>query len=493
MAGYERLTAFDASFLEIEDENTHMHVGAILIFDARPLLREDGGLDIERVRHYIESQLHCVPRYRQRIARIPFEKHPVWIDDVSFNLQYHVRHTCLPQPGDERVLKRLAGRIMSQKLDRGKPLWEMWVIEGLGRERFALIAKAHHCMVDGIAGMDVISALLRPAPDPTIEEPPYWQPRPTPGSAQLLAGEVLGRAATPLTIVQGAIGALRHPRGAFESVRDSVLAIGETLTSDLRPAPATPLNPGRIGPHRRFDFIGFDLDHVKQVKNRLGGTVNDIVLATVTGAIGRFLLARGTRVSELDFRAMLPVNIRTQSDRGKLGNRVAMFMASLPVAEPDPRKRLHRIIETTRKLKASKQVRGTEILEEIGDWTSTALITRAVRLAARLRTFNLVVTNVPGPREPLYLLEAPLLASYPIVPIYTNQAVGIGLFSYAGGLYWGINSDWDRVPNLHDLIELLGMEFEKLRKAAKDEAPGGAPRGNPGRQRRREPRPAAPR
>ncbi len=256
----ERLSALDTSFLDLEDEGTHMHVAAVLVFDAGPLKRADGGLDIDRIRALIDSKLHQIPRYRQKIARVPVYEHPIWVDDQNFNLDYHVRHTALPPPGDERLLKRLTGRIMSQKLDRGKPLWEMWVVEGLAGGRFAIITKAHHCMVDGIAGMSEIATLLRPTPDDRIEEPPSWFPRPVPSQTRALGDEVAHRVRAPLGIMQRARKALTEPANTLETALDTAGSVGEALVGLGHPASPTPFNPDHIGPYRRFDWHRFDLD-----------------------------------------------------------------------------------------------------------------------------------------------------------------------------------------------------------------------------------------
>ncbi len=466
MTHWERLSALDAHFLDLEDEGTHLHTGIVLVFEPGPLATEGGGLDIERLRTFVAAALHRMPRYRQRLAWIPFERHPVWVDDPNFNLNFHVRHMRLPHPGDERLLKRLTGLLISQKLDRGKPLWEMWVVEGLEGGRFAMLGKIHHCMVDGIAGVEMLAALLRPSPDAKLEKPPRWRPRPAPSGARLLAGEALRRAGEPFALLGTAARAARAPRRTAAAAWDGALGMLEALGPTLRPAAATPLNPPHIGPHRRYDWLRFDLSEVKEIRGRLGGTVNDVVLATVAGAVGRFLRGRGFRVGpDLDFRAFVPVNVRRREEHGP-GNRVALLTARLPVGERDPRRRLRLVSETTRRLKHSKQVHGAELLEEIADWTATAVVTSSMRLATRRRAFNLVVTNVPGPTIPLYLLGAPLLETYPVVHLYPNQAVAMALFSYRNGLHWGVNSDWDRMPDLHDLIEGLALEFEALRKVA---------------------------
>ncbi len=462
---FERLTALDASFLAIEESASHMHVAATLLFDAAPLTLPHGGLDSERIRSFVASRLHLVPRYRQRLAWTPRTGHPVWVDDDRFNIVYHVRHTALPKPGSERQLKRLVGRILSQQLDRGKPLWEMWVVEGVEGNRFALIAKAHHCMVDGISGVDLLAALLSLAPDEVPGEAPAWIPRRVPSALELVAGEVRRRAEQPLRLLGAAAEMLRRPLGALGAVGDAVASVAETLTSGLSAASATPLNVP-IGPHRRFDWLQLPLDDLRTVRRAFGGTLNDVVLATVAGGIGRFLERRGIRTEGLDYRAMIPVSFRTGAERGTLGNKVSLLLASLPLGERDPYRRLIRVIETTVRLKTSRQAHGTELLEELADLTATELLTQTVRLAVAMRTYNLVVSNVPGPPLPLHLLGARMTAVYPTVPLYANQGVGIALFSYAGDLYWGFNADWETVPDLHELVQDMAAAFDELRALA---------------------------
>jgi WS/DGAT/MGAT family acyltransferase len=465
MAGYERLSALDASFLEIEDESSHMHVAATLVFDARPLHAPHGGLDMERIRAYVASRLALIPRYRQRLAYVPVERHPVWIDDARFNLFYHVRHTALPRPGEERQLKRLCGRIMSQKLDVTKPLWEIWVVEGLEQDRFALIAKAHHAMVDGISGMDLLTVILSPEPATSFTPAAPWRPRPAPTPAQLIVGELWRRTTGALMLGRATARAVLAPRRAFASVADAVAGLAEALGAGGVPASATPLNEP-IGPHRRFDWLHLPLADVKAVKSALGGTVNDVVLAAVVGAARRFLAERGVPLDGLDFRAMVPVSVRGSGERGQLGNRVANFVARLPIDVPDPGARYRRIVDVTRSHKDSRAVLGTEFIETLSDWTATAVMSQIMRLGVQRRAYNLVVTNVPGPPVPLFLLEAPLQAAYPMVPLFRNQAVGVALFSYAGGLFWGFNADWDAVPDLHALAVAVEDEFRLLQKLA---------------------------
>jgi diacylglycerol O-acyltransferase len=461
---YERLTALDASFLAIEDENCPMHIGAVGIFEPGPLMRVEGGLDVERFTRFVESVL--APRYRQRLAWMPVNRDPVWVDDARFNLHYHVRHVGLPHPGDERQLKRLAGHVMSLPLDRSRPLWELWVVEGLAERRFAVITKTHHCMVDGVGTSDLMTASMQVHPDASVSEPRPWQPRPAPSDLGLAAGELRRRARLGLSALGAAADAMAHPRRALTALRQGVAGLGEIVGAGLHRVSPTPLNT-EIGPHRRFDWLRYDLDDVKEVKNRLGATVNDVVLANVAGALRSFLMQRGEDVSHLDFRAMVPVNIRSQEESGRLGNRVATVAAELPLGEPDARQRLARVVATMREVKASHQVGGMEIMEEISDWGLTRLFIQFARLAALSRPFNIVVTNVPGPQIEAYLLGSPLREAYPLVPLFENQALGIALFSYHGGLFWGLNADWDALPDLHSVVEALALDFQELQKAAR--------------------------
>ncbi|HVP31899.1 MAG TPA: wax ester/triacylglycerol synthase family O-acyltransferase [Myxococcota bacterium] len=461
---YDRLSALDASFLAIETPSVHMHVGSVQIFPGEPLRAPDGSLDMERLRKLAEPALRRSGRFRQRLERIPFFGHPVWVDDPSFNLDYHLRQTSLPEPGDARQLKRLAGRIFSQKLDPHRPLWELWIVENLEGGRIAVITKIHHCMIDGIASVDLMAGFMQLSPEHSEEAPSgRWVPRPTPSPASLVSGELARRAALPGRVVGAGLRALLAPGRAIEEVRGAAGAVYEALTYALGSASSTPLNDD-VGPHRRFDWTRMDLAAVRELGRRLGGTVNDVVLAIVAGAMRHFLERRGVVVDPLDFRAMLPVSVRSADERGHLGNRVAFLMARLPVEEADPRTRVERTIEATKHLKASSTVKGGELIEEISDWTTGALFAGLARLAARTRSYNMVVTNVPGPQVPVYLAGARMEEIYPLVPLFSNQALGIALFSYDGGLFWGFHGDWDALPDLHDLVELVQLELETLQK-----------------------------
>ena len=465
---YDRLSAQDRSFLDLEGPSTHMHVAGAFLFEKGPLATPQGGVDIDKVRESVEARLHRIPRYRQRLAWIPVEDHPVWIDDDRFNIHYHVRHTALPAPGDDRQLKRLCARVMSQPLDRGRPLWEMWVVEGLEHDRFALVCKTHHCMVDGVSGVDLLTVLLSAAPDKEFEPGPRWMPDAAPSGLALLRDAAWRRATMPLALAGAAVSALRQPEVTWERAREVAGGVGQTLAAALTPAADTPFNRP-IGPHRRFDWVGFDIAEVKRVKDRLGGTVNDVVLATVAGAVSRFLAQRGIplrRQRQMDFRAFCPVSVRSAEERGALGNRVSSIVARLPIGERDPARRIEAVREVTADLKRSKQALGAEALTSVSEWTAPTLAALAARLAFANRLSNLVVTNVPGPQIPLYLLGARMLESYPMVPLFVSQGLGIALFSYAGGLYWGFNADWDLFPDLHDFVVAVDASFRELCEAA---------------------------
>lgn len=480
---FERLSGLDSSFLVMEDTVAHMHIAATMIFDGSSLLNEQGGIDFEQIRSTIAARLHRVPRYRQRLAFTPVERHPVWVDDTHFNLNYHLRHTGLPRPGDEEQLKRLTGRIMSMPLDRSRPLWEFWIVEGLEGNRMALISKIHHCMIDGLAGVDLMEMMLDTKPRKFQEEPvPVWVPRRVPAGTTMLRDAAKHWAKLPLEILGTAsqvLGATSQLLGRPESsqkrsrgsgILSRVNALWKTVNLALLPTSQTPLNK-TIGPHRRLSWMVFDLEEVKHVKNVLGGSVNDVILAIVCGGLRRFLDKRRTDLRNLDFRVLAPVSTRSENENGTLGNSVSGWLLRLPLDEPDPGKRLDRIRRHTERLKRTNRALGAQALASATNWTGSTLLSLAIQLTVRVQPFNLVVTNVPGPQQTLYLNEAPLLASFPHVPLFANQALGIALFSYAGKLHWGLNADYDSLPDLGDLILALEAAFDDLKRACEPVEP----------------------
>ncbi len=459
---YQRLSPQDATFLDLESPNQHMHIAATIVLRAGPLRTASGGIDIERIRAFIASRLHLLPRYRQRLARIPVEGHPVWVDDPHFDIGYHVRHAGIPRPGQLRQLKRLSGRILSQQLDRDRPLWELWVVEGVeGGERFALVQKVHHCMIDGISAVDLMAVLMSSEPVDDFEPGPPWEPKETPRGLELVGAEITRRLAATFDASGEAPRVLREPASWLRKIEEGVAAVGAALGAGLRSASDTPLNQP-LGPHRRFDWIEMDLEAVKAVKDRLGGSVNDVVLATVAGALRRFLALRRVAVDDLEIRANVPVSLRTRDERGTLGNRIVLLMMDLPVKERDPLDRLERVRENMGRLKQSRQAMGAEVLSTVSEWTSATLLSLAVRASVRGRPYNLVVTNVPGPQVPLYLLGAQMESCYPVANLLPNQGLGVALFSYAGKLFWGIVADWDIVPDLHEFVLAIEEAFAEL-------------------------------
>ena len=286
---YEPLSYLDSSFLALETRTTHMHVASVVLFEAGPLTKSDGGIDIQRIKDHIEAKLQYIPRYRQRLAFVPYNRAPVWIDDDAFNFDFHVRHTSLPRPGNDEQLKALAGRIVSQQLDRSKPLWELWVVEGLEEDRFALIAKIHHCMIDGISGVDLTTILLNVVPTEEIEEKVPWEARPAPTPAELAVSELARATRKLIDDLTSITETVKTGIGKIGTTAAKLSAAADSLRSGwLSQSTSTPLNPD-IGPNRRFDWTEMPLDEVKHIKNDLGGTVNDVVLAITAGAIRHFL------------------------------------------------------------------------------------------------------------------------------------------------------------------------------------------------------------
>jgi len=462
MGEADRLSALDAAFLDIEEGGAHMHIGALGVFGGGPLVGDDGAVDFARVRAHIEGSLAKMPRYRQRLERTPGLGTPVWVDDAHFRLDYHVRHTALPRPGSERQLKRLAGRIFSGPLDRRRPLWETWVVEGLDGGRFALVMKVHHALIDGMGGVGLMTALF----GPEATDADTWSPRPAPSARALVEDEIAHRTKGAL----GQVGALRdaaaRPGATARAFVDGLKHTASLVRDGLTPADPSPLNPAHCGPHRRFDGLRLDLREVKAVKNALGGKLNDVVLATAAGGLGRFLDRRGVDVTTLDdFRALVPVDIR--HGFAGTGNRVGMMFAQLPLAELDPAARYGRIVASTQRLKQeSGHAAATELIETLSDWAAPSTVANAFRYAAFVGSFNIVITNVPGPPFSLDLLGARLTALYPLVPLFSTQALGMALFSYDGGLYWGLNADWSVVDDLHVLVEDLRTSFAELRALA---------------------------
>jgi diacylglycerol O-acyltransferase len=458
----DRLTALDTTFLHLEDGSTsHMHLGGVMLFEGDPPAYDDLIAAIER-------RLHLVPRYRQRLVFPPFRlAEPEWADDPHFNLEFHVRHTALPRPGGERQLRALAGRVFSQRMDRDRPLWEMWLVERVEGNRFAVISKTHHALVDGISGVDIATVLFDPEPVAAdAGRPPRpWIPRPLPPPAEAFASSLAHSVLAPAAAVRSALDRASRPAELLDAAMTAAGGMRAMLSTVLHPAPPTPYNVP-IGPHRRFTWVDSQLDEVKGVKKALGGTVNDVVLAAVSGALRRHLRRRGVDVDDLALIAMVPVSVRSDIERGALGNKVSSMFAPLPVNIADPVERLHKVSDSMRGLKEGGQAVGAAMLTQISGLAPPTILAQATRLAAASRTFNLTVTNVPGPQIPFYMLGHKLLEIAPFVPLAAEHALGIAIISYNGNLCFGLAGDYDVLHDIEDVAHDLRAELRALVAAA---------------------------
>jgi WS/DGAT/MGAT family acyltransferase len=457
----DRLSALDATFLHLETGGAHMHVAAIFVFEGSPPAHDE-------MIEAIEGKLHLVPRYRQKLANVPLgQGRPVWVDDPHFNPGYHIRHTALPAPGGDEELKRLAGRLFAQPLDRAKPLWEMWLVEGFADDRWALVSKTHHALVDGVSGVDITAVLLDASPDPSPPAPPdhAWVAAPEPAPGILLAEALLERATQPREIVRGLRALTRAPRQALSRAAELAAGLGAQVAAGIDSAPPSPFNVD-IGPHRRYEWVDADLARFKEIKGALGGTLNDVVVTAVALALGRTLRRRGFDTRELELKIMVPVSIRADAEHGALGNRVANMYAPLPVGLEDPAEAFAFVHASMEDLKTSGQAVGAEAITRLGEFAPPTIMSQAARLQARQRLFNLVVTNVPGPQIPLYVLGRRMVALYPVVPLAQRQALGIAVMSYDGKLGFGLLGDHDAVADLADIADDLRAAIGDLERAA---------------------------
>ncbi|MFN8159448.1 MAG: wax ester/triacylglycerol synthase family O-acyltransferase [Solirubrobacterales bacterium] len=458
----DRLTAVDASFLTNETSSSHMHVGAVLIFEGPPPTYDDF---IEHVR----GRLPLVPRFRQKLAVPPLQAgRPLWVDDPNFNLTYHVRHTALPEPGSEEQLRLLAGRVFSQQLDRSKPLWELWLVQGLDHNRFALLSKTHHAMVDGVSGVDISTVLfdVKPVPEPAPRGD-GWEPRPEPSTAELVGhglGDLVG---VPTRLAERVASAVQHPEAVARRLAEGLEGIGEVVWSFANPAPEVPLNVP-VGPHRRYLWSRAELQTFKRIKDTLGGTVNDVVLTVVAGALRSWLIGRGVRTEGLELRALVPVSIRAADERGELGNRIAAMRGPLPVYVEDPVQRLAIVRESMQGLKQSKQALGAEVISRFNDFAPPTLLAQASRINFSTRLFNLIVTNVPGPQIPLYVLGRELQDVFPVAFLPENHALAVAIMSYNGRVNFGLLADYDQMEDAEELTAGIEESLGELVEAARE-------------------------
>jgi WS/DGAT/MGAT family acyltransferase len=466
----DRLTSVDASFLTNESPTSHMHIGGVTVFEGPPPSYDD-------LLEHIESRLHLVPRYRQKLAIPPVETgRPFWVDDPQFHLGYHVRHSALPAPGDEDALRRMAARVFSQQLDRTKPLWELWLVEGLRKKRFALISKTHHALVDGVAGVDIATVLFDIKPVPETPPPREdWIPRPEPSGVNLAARGIEGVAKTPIRFGRRIAAAISSPGSAAKNIQAAAEGLGEVAWEFANPAPEVPLNQP-IGPHRRYVWVSGDLNEFKRIKSALGGTVNDVVLTAVAGSMRRWLRARGVRTEGLELRALVPVSIRPSGAGGELGNQIAAVRGPLPVYVEDPVQRLRVVRESMDGVKSSKKALGAEVITRFNDFAPPTLLAQASRINFSTRLFNMIVTNVPGPQFPLYMLGRELLDIFPVAFLPENHALAIAIMSYNGKIDFGLLGDYDAMEDVTLVAEGIEAEIKQLldaaKRAEKEAAPG---------------------
>jgi WS/DGAT/MGAT family acyltransferase len=455
----ERLSALDASFLTGENESAPMNVGGVDVFSGP-------APSIEEFTEHVEGRLHLLPRFRQRIASVPLGLgRPRWTDDTKFRLSYHLRHTALPAPGGVEQLATLFARILEQPLDRARPLWELWLVEGLEGGRFAVLHKFHHTLVDGIASVSVMQTLFDAERDPQGQpEPRTWAPQRGPSRARLIAGAAAERAAPPELI--DSLGTLvRQPRKAAERTAGAVAGLGTVVgRGALRFAPRGPYNR-KVGPHRRFAWQSEALDDFKAVKDALEGSLNDVVLAAVAGALGAHLRGRGEETAGLELQVFVPVALRSSSGEDT-GNEVSGLRVPLPVGMTDPIERFERINAAMQELKDSAEVLAGSTVIELSGFAPPAVGDRLSQLGDVQRYVNLVVTNVPGPSSTLYLLGRELEAVFPLVPLGANLGLGVAIVSYAGGIFFGFTSDPEIVPDVGALPSLLHEALEELVEAA---------------------------
>jgi diacylglycerol O-acyltransferase / wax synthase len=451
----ERLTALDVSFLYLEEPTTPMHVGGLAVFEP-----PGEGFDYDRLVDLIEHRISLVPRYRQKIKWVPGHlANPVWVDDATFDIAFHVRRSALPRPGSEARLRELVGRLMSRRLDRHRPLWEIYLVEGLQGGRIGIITKTHHAMVDGVSAVDIGQVILDVTPTPREVGEDLWMPAPAPSGPGLVVDAVTEIVRRPTAVVDTVRMGILDVRATASRVVGALGGLAAAARVAVRPAPDSPLNVS-IGEQRRFGIARTDLDDYKRVRKAHGGTVNDVVLTAVAGALRSWLLSRGESVtSKTTIRAMVPVSVRAEHQQGTLGNRVSSYLVDLPVGEPNPIVRLSQVSYAMKAHKESGQSVAADALVALSGFAPPTLHSLGARVANGMtrRLFNVVVTNVPGPQFPLYAAGAQMLEMFPVVPLAKGQALCIGLTSYNGRVYYGLNADRDALPD----VEVIGSLIEE--------------------------------
>jgi diacylglycerol O-acyltransferase / wax synthase len=438
----DRMSPLDSGFWHLEDGHASLHIASVSVFEG-PVPAYSDFVELYR------GKLPLVPRQRQRMQTVPFGLgRPVWVDDRNFDITYHVRRTALPAPGGDEQLSRLVGRLMSQRLNPEKPLWEAWVVEGLEGGRWALVSKVHHSMVDGIAGMDLLSTILDTAPDATLPPADDWTPEPEPGVVNLLGAALSDRAVATVRGTRGLGAAALRPRETVKVIAAGVRGLAG-YAGALRPIASTSL-AGPLGAPRRFRWISIDVADVAQVRHALGGSMNDVVLAIVTRGFRELLLSRGELPDPHAVRCLVPVSVRKPDERGHFDNRISALLAELPVEFGEPLAGYLALAARMRQLKASHEAVAGELVTELADYVPPPALAAVLHAAFRVpqHALTTVTTNVPGPRQPLYALGRRMIANYPYVPIADRLRIGIAVTSYEGRLYFGVTADRDSVPDI---------------------------------------------
>jgi len=462
---FEPLRAMDRQFLSMEGPDVHMHVSGFSLYELEPLRSTSGGVDFALFCKAIECALPHIPRYRQRLAFTPIEARPVWVDSAAFDLADHLHHLSLPPPGTEAQLKSLVGWIVSQPLDHRKPLWEMWVVEGIDRGKsFAVVTKMHHCMIDGGAGVNLMQILLRASPEHEVPEPEPFVPRPAPSTVELARYEVERWVGTPRRLFNGLRELVTEGPNLLGTLRERIGAFGDLMQTAL-PASKTPISRAPLQSRRRIDWLDVPLEELARLRRRLDATLNDLVLAIVAGALRRYLSRRGVELEGLDFRVSIPVNVRSDSEKGEhMGNRTSSWIVRMPLDEPDPLRQLERIVERTQALKSSRQAIAVEMLMAAADEIPALLSLSAAAIRGQV---SMIVTNVPGPPIPLYMLGCEALSMQPLVPLIPGIGLGVALLSYHGNVFWGFQADYDLVPDLERFVE----DIDDARRALDERRP----------------------
>jgi diacylglycerol O-acyltransferase len=457
----DRLSALDASFLYLEDSTTPMHVGELAV-----LRRPRTGFDYDRLVELIEQRLALVPRYRQKVVHVPGRvARPVWVDDPDFDVAYHVRRSALPKPGNDAQLRELVARLMSRPLDHTRPLWEIYLVEGLARNRAAVITKTHQAVVDGIGAMEIGQVILDVSPTPRAPVENLWMPQPEPSPMQLVMDAVAEAVQRPGELVENVRSATMDTVATVQKIAGALGGLASAVRTAVTPPPGSPLNV-RISPQRRFAVARTRLEDYRAIRRVHGGTVNDVVLAALSGAMRNWLLSRGEAVTaSTTMRAMAPMSVRNaDGDGASPGNRVSAFLVDLPVGEPNPVVRLHHVSHEMREHQESGQSVAADALVKVSGFAPPTLHALGARAASSFsrRLFNVVVSNVPGPQVPLYAAGAKMVEIFPVVPLAKNQALSIGVTSYDGGVYFGLNADRDAMSDVDVLAMMVEESVEEL-------------------------------